>query len=221
VKISEAVSPPAENRSLLPLWTPPYGGGVFRRAELVNLYRSAEGMLETAAPRIFQLVSATSGEGTSTIARELAAAVAETIGRRVLLLRIAPRGASIGRSLDAVLRGDIPLRAAITNPAGGAHFTAGLWVADQPNPRLLDAQVIRGLFERLLSLVEVIIIDSPAALTEFAGLALVGQVAGIILVVEAERTQVATVDRAKRLIEVNGGRILGLVLNKSRRRLPG
>ena len=218
---SEAVQPPAENRPLSPVRTPPRGGGFLRRAELVNLYYSAEGMLETGAPRIFQLVSSTSGEGTSTIARELAAAVAETVGRRVLLLRIAPRGGSPLFSLDAVLRGAIPLRAAITKPVGGAHFTAGLWAPDQPSPRLLDTQIVRELFERLLSLVEVIIIDAPAALTEFAGLALVRQVAGIILVVEAERTQAATVDRAKRLIEVNGGRILGLVLNKSRRRLPG
>ncbi len=70
-------------------------------------------------------------------------------------------------------------------------------------------------------MVEVIIINSPPALTEFAGLALVRHVAGVILVVEAERTRAPAVDRARRLIEANGGRILGVVLNKSRRRLPG
>jgi Mrp family chromosome partitioning ATPase len=221
VKTAEALWSPAEHRSLSPVRTPLAGGGLLCRAELVNLFYAAEGMLETAAPRIFQLISATSGEGTSTIARELAAAVAETVGRRVLLLRIAPRGGMTIGSLDGVLRGDVPLRAAMTKPAGGAHFTAALWVNDQASSRLLDAQTIRELFERLLSVVEVIIIDAPAALMGLAGLALARQSAGIILVVEAERTQAPTVDRAKRLIEASGGRILGLVLNKSRRRLPG
>jgi protein-tyrosine kinase len=190
------------------------------RQELVNLYQIAERMLDGPAIRVFELISATPGEGTSTLACELARTVMETVGRRVLLLKIVRQRAAAGPCLDSVLCGDVPLEAALTRVAGGSYLTAEIEAAEQPGTRLFDAQRFDDLFGQLSSLVEVVIVDAPPALTEFAGLVLASRVGGVILVVEAERTQAPIVNRARRLIENNGGRILGVVLNKQRWHIP-
>ena len=192
-----------------------------RRGELVNMYQIAEGILGGRGPRILQLMSATPGEGTSTVARELARTVAEIIGRRVLLLKIASLGtAGGGCCLDPVLGGDMPFKVVVSRAAAGSYMTAEIGAVKQSVFHLFDAQCIDNLFQQMLSLVEVVIIDAPPALTEFTGLVLARPVDGTILVVEAERTRVPIVNRARRLIEANGGRILGVVLNKQRQYIP-
>jgi hypothetical protein len=192
------------------------------RQELVNLYQVAERMLDGPAIRVFQLISATPWEGTSTVARELARTVMETVGRRVLLLKIVRQRAAAVPCLDSVLCGDIPLEAALTKVAGGSYLTAEIEAVERAGTgtRLFDAPRLDDLFGQLSSLVEVVIVDAPPALTEFTGLVLAGRVGGVILVVEAERTRAPIVNRARRLIENNGGRILGVVLNKQRRHIP-
>jgi protein-tyrosine kinase len=79
---------------------------------------------------------------------------------------------------------------------------------------------VGDLFKHLLEVVEIVIVDAPPALTHFAGLALARHVGGVILVIEAERTRSSIVDQARRIIEMNGGRILGAVLNKRHLHIP-
>jgi Mrp family chromosome partitioning ATPase len=191
-----------------------------RRGELVNMYQIAEGILGGRGPRILQLMSATPGEGTSTVARELARTVAETIGHRVLLLKISLGTAGGGSCLDPILGGAIPFKVVVSRAAAGSYLTAEIGAVKQSVFNLFDAQCIDNLFQQILSLVDVVIVDAPSALTEFTGLVLARRVDGILLVVEAERTRAPIVNRARRLIEANGGRILGVVLNKQRQYIP-
>jgi protein-tyrosine kinase len=191
--------------------------------ELVRTYQTAAAMLPEGASPVIQLMSATPGEGTSTIARALAFAVAETTGRRVLLLAITatpkrPSEAKNGPGLEAVLRGDLGIDKALSKPGAAPLFIASLSADSIAGQEVTTA--LRGLWERLLTLVDVIIVDAPAALTEFAGLAVAGLAGGVLLVVEAERTRSPIVKEAKRLIEAHGGKILGVVLNKRRRYIP-
>ena len=191
LKTDQALHPsPAETRAPRLVAAPRRAGGALRRASWSISTTPPTGRWTATRPG-FSVISATSGEGTTTIARELAGAVAETVGRRALLLTIMLRNLLAVRSLDAVLRGDIPLRAGLDEAERRFPFHCGLvdCRAIEPQPR--RAPGVRSLFEGLLSVVEVIIIDSPPALTEFAGLALVRHVAGVILVVEAERTRYA------------------------------
>ena len=191
--------------------------------ELLRTYQMAAAMLPEGASPVIQLMSATSGEGTSTIARALSLAVAEATGRRVLLLRITATGkrpseANDTLSLEAALRDDQSIDIPFSRPGVAPFFVASLSaesIAGQEGTTRL-----RGLWERLMPFVDVIIVDAPAALTEFAGLAVVGLAGGVILVVEAERTRSPIVNEAKRLIEAHGGKILGVVLNKRNRYIP-
>jgi len=45
-------------------------------------------------------------------------------------------------------------------------------------------------------------------------------VGGVVLVVEAERTRAPIVEQARRAVEANGGRLLGVVMNKRRYHIP-
>jgi protein-tyrosine kinase len=207
--------------------SPRSAGGVhevrLRPEELLRTYQTAAAMLPEGASPIIQLISATPGEGTSTIARELAVAVAEGTGTRVLLLRVtATRGRSSeaddGPVLETVLRGDLGVDKIKLKSDDAPLFVASLSANSLAGQD--GSASLRGLLGHLMSLVDVVIIDAPPALADFGGLAMVGLVGGVILVVEAEHTRSPIVKEAKRLIEANGGKILGVILNKRHRYIP-
>jgi Mrp family chromosome partitioning ATPase len=75
-------------------------------------------------------------------------------------------------------------------------------------------------FMALRKLYDLILIDSPATTKSALGPALAKKTDRVLLVIEADRTRVPVVAAAARAIEVNGGRVLGVVLNKRRFRVP-
>lgn len=195
-------------------------GAVFSRTELVSLYQGAEGLLADGAPHILQLMSATPGEGTSTIAREFAGAVAETIGRRVLLVTMTRANLHDEDNLAGTLLGPDPFETALIQAPGVPYLSGEIGIMEEASAHLYATQRMHELFEYLLSQFDLIVIDAPPVATQHAGLALVRHVGGVILVVEAERTRAPIVDHARRTIEANGGHVLGIVLNKRRLYIP-
>jgi protein-tyrosine kinase len=67
---------------------------------------------------------------------------------------------------------------------------------------------------------DLVVFDAPAMSHGALGPALTKKVDGVVVVVEAERTRAPVVAELQRVIEVNGGRILGVVLNKRRFHIP-
>lgn len=193
--------------------------GPFRRTELVSLYQTAEGLLEPAAPRILELMSAAPGEGTSTIARELATAVAEAVGRRVLLVTMTRGNLEVPGNVAGTLLGD-DLDAALIQAPGTPYLSGEIGVVEEASAHLFETNRIHDLFQRLQSRFDVILIDAPPVATQYAGLALVRHVGGVILVIEAERTRAPIAEHTRRQIEANGGHVLGVVLNKRRMHIP-
>ena len=171
---------------------------------------------------VAQLMSARSGEGTSSLCRDLALVAARTPDTRILLLDLDPPGRKqyvqlrarlpetttqrmpglmtemvvhrLGRTLLHVseLRGEMP-----SNPAA--------WAAVLP--------ILRASFNLVL-------IDSPALQRAFDGIMLAPSIDTTVIVVEAEATRSAVAQNLRdRLQEVNG-RIAGVVLNKRRFHIP-
>lgn len=226
-KIYEALSArnlPTQAAAREPSVAVAMGRSLLRRDELVNLYQAIETALPEGGGHIVEFISATAGEGTTTVARELAHAVASQVGRRVLVLTVrSPRGnghARDGVSLNDVLEGGGDIRSAVRQAPGTSFLEATLWATEGSSRYLFDPDSMKEMFGKLTELVDVVIIDAPAALSGFAGLALARQASGIVLVVEAERTRSPIVEQARRSIEANGGRILGVVLNKRRFHIP-
>ncbi|MBM2623292.1 polysaccharide biosynthesis tyrosine autokinase [Actinoplanes sp. LDG1-06] len=173
------------------------------------------------------ITAANPKEGTTAVACGLAIALAET-GARVLLVDANLRSPGVGRYLSMeggpgladVLAGraqvnDVlrdPLQGRLTVlPPGEKRHDPGQVLA---SPRL--ATTVRDLTSRF----DVVLVDAPP-LHGVADAAVLGKVTdGALLVVRANRTRTADVQRSTDLLERIGARLVGAVLNALPRRLP-
>lgn len=94
--------------------------------------------------------------------------------------------------------------------------------SNPPNPaELLDSDRMREIVQTLRERFDLVIFDSPPVGSVSDALILADQVDGTILVVEAGKFEAGFVLRAKEQIEKARGRILGIVINKTKRERLG
>lgn len=172
--------------------------------------------------RAIGLTSYGIGEGKSTISFQLAASLART-GKRVLLL-----DADLRRS---ILLSGLRIQA---HPAGLSHYLSGLATAEEvlcgtdipgmsilfagarvPNSsELLSSDPFKKLILDMKERFDYIIVDT-APLGQIIDCAVMAPALdGLIIVVDAVRNSCKLVRRTKVQLEKSGGRILGVVLNR-------
>ena len=169
---------------------------------------------------VLHVVSAGAGEGVTTIAHSLAAAVISNAHTNVLLLddsdpelkEIAWSSRPIGQSVSIARSYTAPTS---VQPA----IIKGMLVGDDV-VQADQANEIRDLYRRYRAKFDITIIDCPSINTGRYLELMPNAADGIILVVEAEKLRPIVVNRAKQLVEDHGGLILGVVLNKARRYIP-
>ncbi|MCB0321962.1 MAG: hypothetical protein KDD69_00265 [Bdellovibrionales bacterium] len=193
---------------------------VLARREMAALFHSIEAARADTRPLCIQFVGSVSGEGTSSIAEGLARFVAESVGKRVLLLGEVRPNATDGMVLqDAII--------------AGTDLNDLLSLNEQPNltlaylareeaalARLADAETSSALIARLKERFPWVIIDSLPLARSSAGLLIAKNADGVILVVEADRTRKRTVMLARDRVVDAGGNLLGVVFNKRQTHLP-
>jgi Mrp family chromosome partitioning ATPase len=189
------------------------------REELIALYHTLRMQLPQDAPPIVEITSSSRGEGTSTVARDLANAVASTLGLRVLLVVVEARDA-VEPGLETVANGEAAATDVIAPARDGPFYRASLSVFGAGARFLFDSGRMERVFAELVELVDIVFIDAPPILSEVGSMVLTRCVGGVVLVVEAERTRAPIVEQARRAIEANGGRLLGVVMNKRRYHIP-
>jgi len=178
---------------------------------------------------VILVTSAVSGEGTSTVARSIATALAQHRAERVLLIDANLRAPSQHQAfgleqsdgLGDILLGPTTVTSAVRDDVvpGLSLLTAGR--AMESPAQLLTVASLHSVIVALLSLYDWIIIDSPPA-TSYPDVATIAAAAsGAILVVEAEKTRQEVVEEAKRVLDVSGVDLLGAVLNRRRYHIPG
>ena len=192
---------------------------ILPRDELIALYHTLRMQLPQDAPPIIEITSSSRGEGTSTLARDLANTVASTLGLRVLLVLVESRE-GIEQGLEAVATGDALATDVIAPARDGPFYRATLSVYGAGARFLFDSGGLERVFAELVELVDIVFIDAPPILAEVGSMVLTRCVGGVVLVVEAERTRAPIVEQARRAIEANGGRLLGVVMNKRRYHIP-
>jgi Mrp family chromosome partitioning ATPase len=171
--------------------------------EMVRLHQSIRGLLPGRSSRVIQFVAAQSGEGTSTVARELARVAATRFDERVLLVEGAATFSrqtthDITLTSDGVRQvGNIPLFVADTRA-----------IADMCTDR--DASSPHAAYE-------FVVIDTPATPWSLPSKV---HVDGFLLVIAADGTRWPVVETLKQNIERQGGTVLGVVLNKRRYYIP-
>ena len=121
------------------------------------------------------------------------------------------------RSLESCLQYvELPATDGGQPPAGMYFLATGPQVA---NPTELLATSRTGrLLEALATQADIVLLDTPPVLPVADTLVIGRLVAGAVLVVEARRTPVPAVQRAKDALTRNQTRLLGVVLNKFRRK---
>jgi capsular exopolysaccharide synthesis family protein len=174
------------------------------------------------------LVSATHGEGTSTVARELAALLDRDGSAHAVLVDANLRtpsqheafGVERGGGLTEVITHGLALDLAVRN---GNSSLVPLITAGRPasNPTgILSAPGLRAALEGLRAKYEWVVVDGPPA-TVYSDAGVLGPlVDGVVLVVQAEKTRWQVVEHARRNLEESGARLLGAVLSRRRYHIP-
>jgi Mrp family chromosome partitioning ATPase len=171
---------------------------------------------------ILHVTAANAGEGTTTIARGLAAAASRSPWCKVALL-------DAGRRDDATLPGEtltdvlqafdatkkLPL---VRQNVGDTSIGAGL--LGLSGPAAPNLELIRSVYGTLRANYTLTVVDCPPVNLSQATVAYSRLADGVLLVVSAERTRVADIERAQSNLVQFGATVLGTVMNHGRRRVP-
>lgn len=185
-------------------------------------------LLGTESPRVITITSPTAGDGKTTVAANLAASLAES-GRTTLIVDADLRRPRLHDVFEVSnSQGLVDL---LEDSHGNAldlafQVSEGLWflpagVAPFGGPGLLHEAATQGLFERLRSQFDVILVDAPPVLAVSDARALSSIADGTVLVVRAGVTEPGDAMEAKTLLEEDGARLLGVVLNSWNPRIYG
>lgn len=173
-------------------------------------------------------VSAAHGEGTSTVARELAALLVRDGKTRAVLVDANLRTPSqhtvfgverAGGLTEVVTRG-LALDEAVRNGNGTpVPFVTCGRPAKHPT-EVLAASGLRTVLEGLRARYDWVIVDGPPATVYSDAGILAPLVDGVVLVVEAEKTRWQVAEQATRALEESGARVLGAVLSRRQFHIP-
>ena len=174
--------------------------------------------LPDVEPKILLITSPTPQEGTSTVAANLALALARA-DRRVWLVDADLRRSALGRLFpDAAAAGLTEFlagRAKVEHIGHRAHDS--LWVVASgdavPNPtELLAGRRLRELVSAARAEADIVLFDSPPVLAVTDAEIVGRQVDGVLLVVKVGQTGRRALAEARQRLEHAGARIVGAVL---------
>lgn len=193
-------------------------------AEQVRRLRNAIHTLNTdGAPRSVMVTSPVQGDGKSVLTMNLAIALAELPGLRVLVVDGDMYNPSVEDLLGLprrqgwteVLQGRLPLDQAVRQTSvDRLQFIGPGAFSSNPN-EIINVDRIRAVFEALKRRNDYVLIDSPAVLA-LNHPALIGAITdGILLVVRRGVTPKPLVEEALQMLEAHGGNVLGTVLTNT------
>lgn len=196
--------------------------------EMIALYQSINSLRSsTQKNKVIQFMSTDGEQGTSTIVLELARVAALKYTKSVLLLDAdlrkldqEPFNITLEHSLEETIRAGDPVDKALYQIANSSLFLSRLFKGSGSIRQFLDPSGIDDLLEKLRTRFDFIFIDSPPENVFSIGLATSTSVNGVVLVLDAEKT---CLDEAKNItdkITKNGGKVLGVVVNKQRNHIP-
>lgn len=186
------------------------------------------GFLQAATGSSVLVTSCHDGEGKSTIATNVASALAEEAGREVLLVDANIEAPVLHKRFQIsdspgffeVLDGDLTVQGTAVEkslrvlPIGADHARSGGMVNAQGTQRLkefLDAHRTSSQF---------VILDGSSVFGAGPAASLASSCDGVILVVESEKTRWEVVQSARDQLRDAGAEILGVVLNRRRYYIP-
>jgi capsular exopolysaccharide synthesis family protein len=203
------------------------------RSPLTEVFHTTATLLESGAKengaKVFGIVSASPGEGKSTVACNLALSLARA-GNRVLLIDADLRRPAQHRlfnvaneaGLSSYLTGatDTVDGVLATTSVEALHLLPSGPALDNPGP-YLRSERFRVLLPEFRARYDLILVDLPPVGTAADALVVAPLVEGILLVLSAPETRKDEAAQAKRLIRAAKGKLVGCVLNKATIRSRG
>jgi len=180
-------------------------------------------LLAGADKKAFLVTSTVPKEGKSTVAANLAVALALE-GKRTILVDGNLRSPAVhklfkldrAKGVSEVLGGSISLTEGLktTNVANLAVLTAG---AEAANPtELVASAAMKDLIAKLSDQADIIIVDAPAAFGFADTQSLVTAVHDVLFVTHLETPSKSKMREAVGMVDFAGGKILGIILNKDK-----
>ncbi len=205
--------------------------GVFRSPTYAAYERIIQRLLKyrrTPRQSVILVTSAVVGEGTSTVARNTALALARHETEQILLVDANIRNPTQHKKfgfereigLSDVLMGVAPLASAIKvdDASEMSVMTAGSKVPS--STQLLTGPALQGIVMGMLSLYDWVIIDGPPVTVYPDSASIAAACGGAVLVIGAESTRSEVVEEARRTLEATGVDLLGAVLNRRQYHIP-
>lgn len=196
-------------------------------APLFSLFNKLVLLADGAPSYAIEIIGSRAGAGVSSIAQALAAFATLNVDGPVLLLNVDPTAGNAASrasgipSLSEVLGrgGDIGQAIAPTGHAG--LFVARLARAmGQEQPPTVTISMLEQVISRLRQRYRWIIVDSAPTNASYYALILSRFVDGTVIVAESERTRLPIVQEMVNQIRANGGRPIGMIINKRRVSIP-
>ena len=230
------VKPAIDTRDLLLAISPPQP--LTRKEERPVLTVDARVMQSLAAKAVkagkgglsaVGIASLQHGEGATTMARSLAACLATSFRKRVVLVEANLRspclaalyGLSDGPGLSEVLAGRADLRSALRAPRGaGAMLVLPASKSPLGDPAALPGEALRKLMAEMFGYADALVFDL-APIVPYPDTALLcGALDGVGLVVRAGKSTRSDGKRGVKALRDEGVPILGAVLNRERAFIP-
>lgn len=186
------------------------------RAVRTALYFSARGTNN----RLIQITSPSPGDGKSTLAANLAAAIAES-GKRVLLVDGDFRRPRVHKyykvddsiGLASVIEGEAELSDAIRSTSIKNLDVLPCGPRPKNPSELLTSERFAALLDMLRQKYDIVILDSPPVLAVTDPVAIAPRVDGIFVVMRLTKSARSNIRRAMETLDAVGARVIGVVVN--------
>jgi Mrp family chromosome partitioning ATPase len=196
--------------------------------EMMGLHRGIEALLPETGAKIIQFIGAKGNEGTSTIVREFARVSALKFNQSVLIIDADERtpsqleyfGIQTEHGLEDAYRADEDFKKALHPIAKTRLYVSAYRKRSVPAQKNFNALNNCEIWSTIRNLFDIILVDSPSANTSSDALAISPKTDGVVLVIEAEKTRWPVAENTKKNILKNGGKFLGMVLNKRKHHIP-
>jgi Mrp family chromosome partitioning ATPase len=177
--------------------------------------------------KIVAFIAARPGEGTTTVAKDYATALAGETGQKVLLIDAAsplpPRQKKIGGDsslgiVDCAAAGGAPGEIAQSLAPG---VSTARWIGRAENAAA-GGRLARdpAIWQTLLENFDTLVIDAPALQRSYDGVVLAACADAAAMVVEAEATRQPVIENLRDTLLGAGVKLAGIVMNKRRFYIP-
>lgn len=193
---------------------------------LLSLYQRIDGAVHTDGAKLVGFANAQAGNDSAILLCEFAKLAALRLNKRVLV--VAPGPASqVNRIFSAtgpqgwenVVSGELPVHEVI-HRVGDAMAVTQLTVSEMALPAILSSSGFKSHLERLRNEYDLVLFDAPSLGNPADLVMLAGVVDGVVIVVEAGKSRRPAVRYGVEQIAAQGGRVLGIVLNRRRFYIP-